>query len=233
MPVTKGENVIALLDGDIVAVRSAAIFDAKDGHEEDLLYAIVRKIIREWTLAASADDFRICMSLGKSFRYEAYPQYKSNRKAPKPRGTDEAKEYLRENYTCLEYATLEADDIMGILATEPETPETRIIVSTDKDMLQLPAWQVNPDKDRFPHRPSDDDTHRMLMYQWTCGDPGDGYPGIPKFGESRFNKWYSRHSPVFHLYEQWGQTLEHCVAMRKCAKLLQWEERPPNWAVTL
>lgn len=223
--VKQTDKVVALLDGDIIAVRSAAIFTAQGGWEEDHLHLVINKTIREWVTGSQADDYRICMSKGRSFRYEAYPQYKSNRKAEKPRGTDEAKAYLRR-WDCLEWDGLEADDILGIFSTDPTTEDVRIVVSTDKDMLQLPVYQYNPDKDRFPHKPTLEEANKALMLQWSCGDPGDGYPGIPKFGPSRFEKWYTQGAPIFYLYEQHGQTKEHCEAMGKCARLLRWEDKP-------
>jgi DNA polymerase-1 len=227
--VRKDHSVTALLDGDIIAVRSAAIFDSKDGYEEDFLYALVRKTIYEWVKGCNADDYRICMSKGRCFRYDAYLAYKSNRKAPKPRGTEEAKQYLWDNYDCLSHEGLEADDVMGILATEPQDDEIRVIVSTDKDMLQIPAWQFNPDKDRWPHKPDEEACRKFLYYQWTCGDPGDGYPGIPGFGVAKFQKWYSKFCGVKGLYEEHGLDYPYYDSQGECAKILQWEDRPKSF----
>lgn len=225
--VRKDHRVVGLLDGDIVAVRSAAIFQAQDGFEEDHLYALVRKTLRDWTTLC--DDFVVCMSLGKSFRYEAYPEYKSNRTQEKPRGTDEAKAYLRDGFPIREYGGLEADDIMGIMATEPQDHEVRIIVSTDKDMLQIPAWQYNPDKDRFPHKPTVEQADAFLDLQMHCGDPGDGYPGVPGIGIAKYEKWLQKSDGC--LFEEKGLSLEYRESMRVCAEILRWDSRPKDWNI--
>ena len=57
------------------------------------------------------------------------------------------KEYLAENYTTFQRPQLEADDVMGILATRKQKEPTRfIIISTDKDLKQIPSHHYNPDK---------------------------------------------------------------------------------------
>lgn len=230
--VRNSQKVVALLDGDIVAVRSAAIFDSNDGHELSHLHMLVRKTISDWVDKLGADEYRICLSKGRCFRYDAYPQYKSNRTQPKPRGTDEAKEYLRNAYPIWEYDTLEADDVMGILATEPQEEEVRVIVSTDKDMLQIPAWQFNPDKDRWPHKPSVGAADTFLAYQWTCGDSGDGYPGIPGFGVARFKKevWADAlEAGAYDAFVRRNIPDKDVEAQRTCAAILRWHERPKDW----
>jgi hypothetical protein len=226
--VRKDQTVVGLIDGDIVAVRSAAVFQAQDGFEEDHLYALVRKTIREWT--SFCDESVVCMSLGKSFRYGPYPQYKSNRTQEKPRGTDEAKAYLRANYRILEYEGLEADDCMGISATEPQDETVRIIISTDKDMLQIPGWQFNPDKDRFPHKPTVEQADAFLDFQVCCGDPGDGYPGVPGVGIAKYRKWVQAYGGC--LFEKNGLSPEYKESMVACAKILRWEDKPHDWPTT-
>ena len=129
------------------------------------------------------------ISEGKSFRYDAYPDYKSNRKnKPKPAGTDWAREYILDHWDQeVSNPKYEADDRMGLYATE-ETDEVRIIVSTDKDMRQIPAWQMSPDHHRFPWKPTMPECHRMRAMQTLCGDSVDGYPGIKGFGPKAFEK---------------------------------------------
>lgn len=237
--VRKDAEVVALLDGDIIAVKAAAVFDAQDGHEEEHLELIIRMILRQWVRACGVYEYRICMSLGKSFRYNAYPEYKSNRTGILPRGAAEAKEYLRKTYNVLEYDSLEADDVMGILATEPQCAEVRLIVSTDKDMLQIPAWQFNPDKDRWPHKPSSLDAFNFLCYQWLCGDTGDGYKGIPGYGVSRFRSALEScfgemdEFAVSLIYASKQQTDEYMMSQFKCASILQWANRPEGWNISV
>ena len=187
--ITKKDNVVALLDGDILAVRAAAV---NEGGDPEDIEGTLHYLIREWTEYASADTCKVFVSEGKCFRYQAYPDYKNNRKdKPKPPGTDYAKAYLLDVYD-QEYSDplLEADDRMGLYATEEPEDEVRIIVSTDKDMRQVPAWQVSPDHHRFPFLPRSFQCLRWRVEQTMTGDRVDGYPGIPGFGPSKFDKWW-------------------------------------------
>lgn len=187
--ITHKERVVALIDGDIIAVRAAAV---NDGGDPDDIAGTIHHLVREWTEAAHADTCKVFVSEGRSFRYDAYPDYKSNRKdKPKPAGTDWAKEYMLDQWKQeVSNPKYEADDRMGLYATE-ETDEVRIIVSTDKDMRQVPAWQVSPDHHRFPWKPTLPECHRMRAMQTLCGDSVDGYPGIKGFGPATFEKMVS------------------------------------------
>jgi len=184
--ITHKDRVVALIDGDIIAVRAAAV---NDGGDPDDIAGTIHHLVRDWTEKAHADTCKVFVSEGKSFRYDAYPDYKSNRKdKPKPAGTDWAKEYMLDQWKQeVSNPKYEADDRMGLYATE-EDDEVRIIVSTDKDMRQVPAWQVSPDHHRFPWKPTMPECNRMRAMQTLCGDSVDGYPGIKGFGPAAFEK---------------------------------------------
>ena len=200
--ITHKDRVVALIDGDIIAVRAAAV---NDGGDPDDIAGTIHHLVRDWTEKAHADTCKVFVSEGKCFRYDAYPDYKSNRKdKPKPAGTDWAKEYMLGQWKQeVSNPKYEADDRMGLYATE-ETDEVRIIVSTDKDMRQVPAWQMSPDHHRFPWKPTLPECNRMRAMQTLCGDSVDGYPGIKGFGPAAFEKveFKYRTEEVF-LEEEW------------------------------
>ena len=205
--ITHKDRVVALIDGDIIAVRAAAV---NDGGDPDDIAGTIHHLVRDWTEKAHADTCKVFVSEGKSFRYDAYPDYKSNRKdKPKPAGTDWAKEYMLDQWKQeVSNPKYEADDRMGLYATE-ETDEVRIIVSTDKDMRQVPAWQVSPDHHRFPWKPTMPECNRMRAMQTLCGDSVDGYPGIKGFGPAAFEK--AEYKTRFEGHHDFNGFLEDCL----------------------
>mgnify|MGYP003859969237 CR=1 FL=1 len=50
---------------------------------------------------------------------------------------------LIDEYQAVIYPNLEADDVMGILATKPSKGERKIICSIDKDLRQIPGHLYN------------------------------------------------------------------------------------------
>jgi DNA polymerase-1 len=135
-------------------------------------------------LVALSDDDRNC------FRRKVLPTYKDNRKAKvRPACLGELKRHLLDNHKAVLRPGLEADDIMGIRATRPQIGkwdhETRVIVTIDKDLRQIPGVFYNP----FPHgREPREETISALeadlwwMTQTLTGDDIDGYKGCPGIG---------------------------------------------------
>lgn len=232
------DKVCAILDGDIIAAKGAARATADDTCELADVHNSVRDLLEEWQQAARADTIQVCLSEGRCFRYDAYPEYKANRKGKPPiPGRREAIQFLKDNYPCVSADGLEADDVMGILATQPQDAEVRIIVSTDKDMLQIPAWQVNPDKDRFPHKPMYGSCVEALVVQAIAGDATDGYGGIPGWGPVKVKKFIEENGPWYpgedatgfpiwlirSAYAEAGQPPERWRQMLTCAAILTWD----------
>lgn len=189
-----------LLDADILAYKAAAIsedvFDfGGDGSlavrvDEDCLRRRCDELIVEYCEALNAAAVVICLTDPKvNFRKQLEPTYKSNRKgARKPELLNLAKEYLAFEYPSYIRPRLEADDIMGILATRPGLLGVRgagdvIIVSEDKDMRTVPALVYNPNYPKLGVQEiSELDADRFHMWQTIVGDPTDGYPGCPGIG---------------------------------------------------
>ncbi len=133
---------------------------------------------------------------GPTVRHKAYPDYKANRK-PMPEDLQVQVPVLKKilqayHIPLFEYPEYEGDDILGSLtrqATERGVPS--VIISTDKDLLQLvdgtvvvynPAKEVYLDEagvqELFGVKPSQ---VRDVLSLW--GDPSDNVPGVPGVGE--------------------------------------------------
>ena len=130
-------------------------------------------------------DLTICLSdwRRKYFRHTILPTYKHNRAGiVTPMWLKECKEWIAKTYNSKYLPGLEADDVMGILATRPNSHYTRnIIVSEDKDMLQIPGEVFQPKKNKL-HKVSKEEGERWHIIQTLIGDSTDGYSGCPGVG---------------------------------------------------
>jgi len=93
------------------------------------------------------------------------------------------------------WKNLEADDVMGIMATEP-TDEKRIIVSIDKDMRTIPCKlsQDGMTVDDVPLKLA----NYWHMIQTLTGDKTDNYDGIDGVGIKTAEKLIMKYTNVSH-----------------------------------
>ena len=131
----------------------------------------------------------ICCDNKNYWRKKVFPQYKINRKRTKQYQTrdwsmvfkclNQVREELKENfpYIVLEIISAEADDIIGVLS-EHLTDKT-VIVSGDKDFLQLQKFdhisQYSPNRRDMIET---DDAAEYKRVHILRGDPGDGVPNF-------------------------------------------------------
>lgn len=122
-----------------------------------------------------SDDF-------DNHRFRIDAAYKSNRSgSERPELLYPLKEWIMREFRAKRVPTLEADDVMGILATRH--PDRYVIVSEDKDMRTIPARVYHPHKPELGVMDiSELDADRMLCWQTIVGDQVDGYTGAPRVG---------------------------------------------------
>jgi DNA polymerase-1 len=182
-----------LIDADLMAYRAAA--GTQDTHDwgdgvvsvETDIEAAKRQLrdqIDRWMADLEGDRFTICLSDDfNNFRKGIDPTYKQDRATvERPETLYPLKSWLADRFPHVRRRTLEADDVMGILATEPHQ-ETRIIVSQDKDMRTIPGLLYRP----FDEKPELEDitvaeADHYHLYQTLTGDTVDCYPGCPGVG---------------------------------------------------
>lgn len=121
------------------------------------------------------------------FRHDLLPTYKANRKGGVPMALPALRAWCEETYRSYTRPRLEADDVIGILATHKKLiPGEKIIVSVDKDLGQIPGLHLNP---RAPHegvyRVSEKFAERLLWTQVLTGDQTDNYTGCPGIGPKK------------------------------------------------
>lgn len=181
-----------LIDADIIAYQNSAAneqrFDWGDGvvsKSSDLKAAkrAARDELEHLMETLDGTDLIICLSDDYSnFRKDIYPAYKSNRKGTeRPEHLYDLKEWLGEKYPSMIMPRFEADDVMGILSTEPHKGD-RIIVSADKDMQTVPGLLFNPGKDKKVRTITPEQAEQFMLWQALTGDQTDGYPGCPGCG---------------------------------------------------
>lgn len=176
-----------LIDADILAYQTASANQKKYDWGDDVTSLATdfegakesaRDTLEDLMEKLQADELVICLSDElNNFRKVVDPTYKTNRKGTeRPEHLYDMKDWLAAEYPTQLWQNLEADDVMGILATEPHDGE-RIIVSEDKDMQTIPALLFNPRKDKKVRRITRAEADRFLMWQTICGDATDGYAG--------------------------------------------------------
>jgi DNA polymerase-1 len=137
----------------------------------------------------SPDDVVHCFTDESAFRREIFPEYKANRKSkPKPIGFRAMqREIITSGATAYQFKMVEADDLMGMMATSPPfINDGFIILSGDKDMKQIPgfhAW-LNTELYCIDNETAD----RHFWQQALIGDATDGIPGCPTVGEKTAEK---------------------------------------------
>jgi len=133
--------MIALIDADIVAYRCAASCDVREGgviidsSDEEIALLRTEQLMQEIIHATEADSYRCFLSPSTNFRYEAYPEYKANRKdTVDPTHRKACKKYLMDSWNGEVFPGYEADDALAW----SQTNDT-IICSIDKDLKQVPG----------------------------------------------------------------------------------------------
>lgn len=200
--------MIALIDGDLLLYQCG--FQAQtevqwDADDDDSLcittdVAVARanydKAVEHIAEMVGADQIVVTLTdqTKPNFRKGFFPGYKANRpvSSRKPLGYKKLREYVCKAFDVMQHPRLEADDLMGIIATgkvKDYTDTRRVICSIDKDMLTIPGlhfnwWKYKEGTKRVSRAQAD-----MAFYtQALSGDTTDNYPGVPGIGAKRSAK---------------------------------------------
>ncbi|MGH8125264.1 MAG: DNA polymerase I, partial [Rhodanobacteraceae bacterium] len=146
---------------------------------------------------------------GPTFRDEIYPEYKANR-APMPDDLRAQVEPMLTVVTALGLPILrvtgvEADDVIGTLATRAAAEGIDVTVSTgDKDFAQLVGPRVAL-VNTMTHSSMDREgviekfgvpPERIVDYLALMGDSIDNIPGVPKCGPKTAAKWLNAYGSL-------------------------------------
>ena len=179
---------------------------------------------------------------GKTFRHEAYPEYKARRqKMPEDLAANipysfEVSEALR--IPVLRKEGYEADDIIGTLAKRAEADgfDAVYVVTPDKDAAQLVTGKIRLFRPGRGAAPSEilgveqvkehwhlADPKQMIDYLALAGDTADNIPGVKGIGEKSaaqlLEKWGSIEGIIAHAAEIPGKVGEKIASGVENAKM--------------
>src|SRR3984893_6652638 len=157
---------------------------------------IFHNMIRKLRVAYQPEYIAAVFESGKTFREEAYAGYKANR-TEMPPDLGEQIPSIRQvleamRIPILEYEGFEADDVIGAMATRASADFDVVIVSSDKDMLQLVNDRVhmyNPVKEDVWYDPAATEEFMGVRPAQVAdllalkGDSIDNIPGAPGIGD--------------------------------------------------
>jgi DNA polymerase-1 len=219
-----------LIDGDIVVYQYSSTVeheidwgddvwslwaDAKEAQQLILQYLDI--LVEE----TAADDFIFCFSDKDNFRKDIDSTYKSNRKGKrKPVCYKALKEWIQGQYKTETWNRLEADDVMGIMATADMLAGEKVIVSEDKDMKTIPGLLWRSGEMLNISQEQADYNH---LYQTLVGDATDGYPGLRGVGDKRATELLKTPTweTVIKAFEKAGQTEEDALVQARLARILR------------
>lgn len=161
--------------------------------EESLIRHMVLNSLRSYVkqFKPKYGDIVIACDSKKYWRREVFPFYKANRKKDREKSPldwglifetlnkirDELKEFFP--YKVLEIEGAEADDIIAVLTARKSKNEEVLILSSDKDFVQLQKYpnvtQYSPILKKFV---STDNPHEYIREHILKGDRGDGIPNF-------------------------------------------------------
>jgi DNA polymerase-1 len=177
---------------------------------------MLRKLLKEHNPDYIAAIFE---STAPGHRVQEFAEYKANR-AETPPDLLEQIPYVRRilDAMCipiLEYASFEADDVIGAIARRSESQGIAVvIVSSDKDMLQLVDERVsmlNPAKDDAWYNPAKVkefmgvEPSQVADLLALMGDAVDNIPGAPGIGEKGARDLLAKFGSVEALLDRAGE----------------------------
>lgn len=179
-----------LVDADYVVYKSCAGAETEIDWGDDVIlvtskfseaYANVKrdllKIINNFLW--DVPELILFFSDSVNFRKSIQPSYKGHRNRKKPCGYKRVINRLKTEYKVVIMPTLEADDALGIYATQ--NPGS-VICSPDKDMRQIPGKLFDMSE---LMNVEEAEGKRWHLIQTLAGDQTDGYSGVPGIGVKR------------------------------------------------
>lgn len=198
---------------------------------EDMVRHMILNSLRSYRTKFGPEygELILCYDAPNSWRKEVFPFYKANRK--KKRNADsydwnaifkylnQIKAEIHENfpYAFIQVDRAEADDVIATLINHQVTPGKTLIISGDKDFIQLQSAgddsvsQYSPVQKTFI---TDDNPSKYLFEHCIRGDASDGVPNFlsgddalvsgtrqKQIRESKLAEWMmdpaTMHAPLF------------------------------------
>lgn len=194
----------------------------------DMAVAQMERFIISLLKQVDCDDYVIALSDARDFRFRIDPHYQEGRKCLIPPVHKEPlREYIFEEHPWVVWDWLEADDVLGIMATQD--PGRIIMATIDKDLQQIPGVLFDWHRKRFGKIDPEDATF-FFFKQILMGDSTDGIKGIPKVGPKKAEQYLDGFygepedkiwAHVLSVYEQHGLTPEYALQQARLVRILR------------
>lgn len=171
---------VALLDLDICVYHCASACSPDESLAE--VKNTVDMFIRDWMLKAGATHYVGFVTGDNNFRKQIAQTwvYKGHRlHIEKPSWYPQVKQYVIDHWKALVMEDMEADDGLAIAQTLFQRRGIEsIIVTEDKDLLQVPGLHLNKNKSDTVFTVTEEQAHKNLWLQVVTGDATDNIPGV-------------------------------------------------------
>jgi len=183
-----------LIDWSNIGISAIMAVTYKKPIEEDLirhsLINSLREIVFKFSRKYGKDNIVLCTDNGSSWRKKIFEHYKYKRKEDRAKDKErwdtiyeifnKITDEIRDNfpYKIVGIQHMEADDIIGTLSMSYGNTIPIIIVSNDKDFIQLYSKNIkiwSPMKDAYIKESNPD---KYLYEHILRGDKGDGIPNF-------------------------------------------------------
>jgi 5'-3' exonuclease len=226
-----------LIDADYLAYKTCAACEDEIDFGDDLIVVTSRfsEVLKAFQkevdsisdCLGSFDDLILFFSSPRNFRKKIYPDYKGHRNRKKPCGYKRLLNWCGDNYVTMVVDDIEADDAIGIYATDPiESHNELIICSPDKDMRQIPGLLFDLTNPVIEITKEEGD--RWHLIQTMSGDQTDGYAGAPGIGIKRadaiFDKKGCSWNTVVETFEERGLTADDALLNARLARILRYTD---------
>lgn len=236
---------VLLIDGDVLVYKTAFAAETVIDWGDDLITLHSRTDEAAATIDAQiatikktleGDEVVVALTCHETvnFRKSFYPEYKENRtEKRKPIAWKAMRQHLLDNHAAKTKPNLEADDILGILATM-KSKNDRIIVSIDKDFKTIPGKFYDMKKGDL-HEVTELEADFNFMVQTLTGDSTDNYPGCtgigPKKAEAILRAALTKADNVQEKSALWQAVLkqfdkagfgaDYALTQARCARILR------------
>ena len=217
-----------IVDADIIAYKAAAgaEFAVNWGEGEWSLHAkecdVEDRIDEAMSRLAENAGLPVLSALShsKNYRKDVAPYYKANRaKIRRPMLLNYAKEYITAEHNGFSWDNIEADDVLGIMCTEPHG---NVIWSEDKDLMTVPGLHLVDGK---IIEVTEEEGDKAFFIQTLTGDMTDNYAGCPKVGkitaERHLEKQGYTWEAVVSAYLKAGLSEEVALENARLARILR------------
>ncbi len=230
-------SVTILLDGDILAYKHASGSEIATDWGDDIwsLWSDVRQAraqldadIQLLIKNLKADSIEVALTGKKNFRQQIDPTYKASRRSTrKPMGLPALRSHLVAEWKAIITEPLEADDMLGVWATDKtfHSGSRKVIVSTDKDMRTIPCELWNPNKaEQGIQKITKQAADKFHLFQTLVGDSTDGYSGCPTIGPTRANRLLDTNptwEAVLDAFHAQGMGADKALTQARLARILR------------